>query len=153
MKEGTALSAPQRKALVDLLQDGYTDNVFTRAKKKYNGVRSSLESQHIQNLAKEQGADKLLAEVNQLKSKLKKAEEELSTSGFSVDKGGTFALSCDAPDSWSEDMDEALDTELGTSEEILRPFEIARVKLWTVATAEEADKIVEPLLSFEVSVK
>ena len=154
MKEETQLSVPQRKALVGLLDDGYgPENVFRRAKKKYQQVRSSLKKQHILNLAKEKGVDKLLAEVRALQSKLVTAREDLDSSGFLVASDGTFGLSYKAPDSWNTDMDDAIDEELGTEDELLEPFELARVKLWTVRTTEEADKIFEPLLNFAVSVK
>lgn len=153
MIEETQLSAPQRKALVDMLNDGYSDNVFTRAKKKYQNARKTLESKHILALAKEKGFDKLLVEVESLQSKLRDAKEKIKHSGFSVSDGGAFALSYDAPDSWSEDMDDAIDEELGAEDEVLEPFQLARVKIWTVRTAEEADRIFEPLLKFAVAVK
>jgi hypothetical protein len=47
-----------------------------------------------------------------------------------------------------------LDAEVGTKDEVLtRAFGAARTKLLLIASAEEAEKIVEPLLSFEVAVK
>jgi hypothetical protein len=40
-----------------------------------------------------------------------------------------------------------------TIESLTRPFEAARIKLLLVASAEEAEKIVEPLLNFEVGLE
>lgn len=140
---------PQRKALADMLKEW--GDVWSRASKKYDGARKSLKSALVRKVAQENGADKLFVEVRQLKSKLESAEKHLSDAGFRVTSGGDFEFNYNAPDPWDESVERQLDKELGTKDEVLtRPFDAARVKLWTVATAEEAETLVEPLLNFEV---
>ena len=51
-------------------------------------------------------------------------------------------------------IEDRLDAEVGTQDAALaRPFDEARIKLLLVASAEDAEKIVGPLLDFEVKVK
>jgi hypothetical protein len=96
----------------------------------------------------------LLVEVKQLKAKLSAAEHQVNEAGFSVDKRGNFELNYNAPDAWESSVEEEAEKEFGTQDAILeRPFETARAKLLLATTVEEAEKIVEPLLTFEVKVK
>ena len=82
------------------------------------------------------------------------AEARLAAVGFELSSEGVVTLNWEAPDSLSSDLKKRLDKELGTKEQVLaKPFNLARLKLLTVATAEEAEKIVEPLLNFEVKAK
>ena len=98
--------------------------------------------------------DKLLVEVKQLKAKLSAVEHQVTEAGFSVDSRGNFDLNYNAPDAWETSMEEEVEKEFGTEDEVLdRPFETARVKLVLATTVGEAEKIVEPLLNFEVKVK
>ena len=96
---------------------------------------------------------KLAADIVSLKDKLETLESQLSERRFSIDSDNEIEV-LDSNKRFAGALERRLDEELGTSEEVLtRPFETAQVKLLTVATAEEAEKIVEPLLNFEVKVK
>ncbi len=132
----------------------YHGSVYRGAKDKYCAARDSFKNLLYKKLAREQGADELLVEVKQWKAKLSAAEEQLKAAGFSVDSRGNFDLNYNAPDAWETSMEEEVEKEFGTQDAILeRPFETARVKLLLAKTVEEAEKIVEPLLNFEVKVK
>jgi len=153
MKEETKLDAAQRKALLEQLSE-YSGGVYKGAKRKYLAARDSFKSLLYKKLAHEQGVDKLLVEVKQLKAKLSTSEHQVNEAGFSVDSSGNFDLNYNAPEEWESSVEEEAEREFGTEEAILeRPFEMARVKLLLATTVEEAEKIVEPLLNLEVKVK
>ena len=153
MKEEIKLDAAQRKALLEQLSE-YGGGVSKGAKGKYCAARDSFKNLLYKKLAHEQGVDKLLTEVKQLKAKLSTAEHQTNEAGFSVDRSGNFDLNYNAPDAWERSVDEEVEKEFGTQDVILeRPFETARVKLVLATTVGEAEKIVEPLLNFEVKVK
>jgi hypothetical protein len=153
MNGETKLDAAQRKALLEQLSE-YHGSVYKGAKRKYSAARDSFKSLLCKKLAHEQGVDKLLVEVKQLKAKLTAAEHQINEAGFSVDDRGNFDLNYNAPDAWESSVEGEVEKEFGTEDVILdRPFETARVKLLLATTVEEAEKIVEPLLNFEVKVK
>lgn len=153
MNGETKLDAAQRKALLEQLSE-YHGSVYKGAKGKYRAARDSFRSLLCKKLAHEQGVDKLLVEVKQLKAKFSAAEHQINEAGFSVDSRGNFELNYNAPDAWESSVDGEVEKEFGAEDVILdRPFETARVKLLLAKTVEEAEKIVEPLLSFEVKVK
>jgi hypothetical protein len=161
MKEPTQLTQPQRKALVDMLVETHYDGIWSRARRQYEAVRDSLKETLIKDWVQKYGVKDSIDNINQLRSKarraehdLKEAEEKLQAAGFSIADDGSVSFSRMAPDSMKESLEQRIDRELGTREEVLtRPFEAARLRLLTVATADEAEKIVEPLLNFEVKVK
>jgi hypothetical protein len=166
MKEGTQLTQPQRKALVDMLGMGYSDVIWSRARSKYEEIRSDLFDSFIREAAeKNQSTQDIIATIFRLKAAERKVETilqnakvdlaeaqgKLKAFGFRLSDGGNLSLSSDCPDALKQSIDKRVDKELGTREQVLEiPFEIARLKLLTVATSEEAEKLVEPLLNFEV---
>lgn len=92
-------------------------------------------------------------ESQTLRAKVQTAEDELRQLGFELDDEGvldsTFSSS-----RLARTIERRLVAEVGTKDEVLtRSVDRARIKLLLVASAEEADKIVEPLLNFEVAVK
>jgi hypothetical protein len=153
MKQEIKLDAAQRKALLEQLSE-YSGGVYKRAKEKHVASRDSFKNQLYTKLAHEQGADKVLAEVKQLKAKLFVSEHQLNKAGFSVDRHGNFDLNYNAPDEWERSVKEEVEKAFGAQDASFeRQFETARVKLLLATTVEEAEKIVEPLLNLEVTVK
>jgi hypothetical protein len=115
-----------------------------------NGVKSSIDGLH-QLREQVQTAQRQLDEAT---SAVSDSEKRLAVLGFELEDDGSITLSRRAPDALKSSIEKRLDKALGTKEQVLtRPFTAARLKLLTVATAEEAEKIVEPLLNFEVTVK
>jgi hypothetical protein len=81
------------------------------------------------------------------------AEDELKQLGFKLDGEGMLDL-ISTTSRLARTIEHRLDAEVGTKDEVLtRRFNSAGIKLLLVAIAEEAEKIVEPLLNFEVAVK
>jgi len=147
------MTLPQRKALVGMLeQNQWSECLWRRVKNRYDRARSILLARLTRELAIEKGADKLVAEITQLKGKLQKAEDDLKLSGFGFDSSGDLTLGDAAPDSWGERLEEQVRKGLNVSmDDISKQFEAATLKLWAVPTADEACKIVEELQNIEVS--
>ena len=168
MTEATQLTQPQRKALVEMISDGYSCPIWCRAKKQYDETRDSLLRSFVQEMVQKNGATGSIDSLHQLREQVRTvqrqldeatsaasdSEKSLGALGFELEEDGSITLSLRAPDSLKSSLEKRLDKALGTKEQVLtRPFAAARLKLLTVATAEEAEKIVEPLLNFEVIVK
>jgi hypothetical protein len=169
MKEATQLTQPQRKALVDMITMSYSGEIWSRAKNKYEEIRSALEQSLVKELSeKNERVKPLIAAVHRYREEVRlaeadlenskvdldAAEEKLVAAGFNLDSDGDLALSHLRANSLKRTVENRLDDALGTKEQVLViPFETARLKLLTVATTEEAEKLVEPLLNFEVKVK
>jgi len=146
----TQLTQPQRKALSDMLKEW--GDVWNRACKKYETARNSRRESIIRELAGD-GVAKTKDSILALRTKLRVAEDELTHLGFELDSDGKLDL-VSRSSRFADALRTRLDAEVGTKDEVLvRAFDTARVKLLLVATAEEAEKIVEPLLNFEVKVK
>lgn len=152
MKEGTQLTHPQRKALIELL--GEYGGVYKRAKNNYEETLDAAKDSIVLAIAKENGADQLLLQYRSLKQQAKAVETKLDEVGLDVDDKGNFSFNYHTPDSWDQRVEDELEAAFGSRKQLLDTlFETARVKLWLVTTAEEAEKIVEPLLNFEMKAK
>lgn len=152
-------TVPQRKALIELLdKDNYRHGLWIVAKNKYDEARSSKKqafirasvNKEIQNLIDD--ITSCRDELHQMEADLSNMTEELTKRGFSLEDDGEISVESRSP--ISKAIEKRLDDELGSFEEVLtKPFETARVKLWSVETAEEAEKLMGPFLNFEVKVQ
>jgi|SRR5579864_6744042 len=150
MNEETQLTQPQRKALADMFKEW--GDVWSRAQRKYEETRTSRKEAIIREVAGD-GITKAKDSILSLRSKVQAAEDELGQLGFELDDDGVLDLTS-SRSRLGRTIERRLDAEVGTKDEVLtRPFDAARIKLLLVASAEEAEKIVEPLLNFEVAVK
>jgi hypothetical protein len=150
MNEEKQLTQPQRKALADMLKEW--GNVWRRAEKQYETART-LRKEAIIGEAAGDGIVKAKDGILSLRGKLQAAEDELKQLGFEVDYEGALDLASSSS-RVAKSIEKRLDAEVGTKDDVLnRRFETARIKLLLVASAEEAEKIVESLLDFEVAVK
>jgi hypothetical protein len=127
-------------------------DVRNRASSKYEKARASRREAVIREVAGD-GIAKAKDNILALRAKSRAADAELKQLGFELDDEGTLNLVYGSSD-LADRIEKRLDAEVGTKDEVLtRVFDNARVKLLLVATAEEAEAIVEPLLNFEVKVK
>jgi hypothetical protein len=148
--ETQQFTQPQRKALSDLLKEW--GDVWSRAQRKFEGTRTSRKEAIIREVAGD-GITKAKENLLSLRAKVQVAEDELRQLGFELDDDGVLDL-ISSSSRLAKTIERRLDAEVGTKDEVLtRPFDAARIKLLLVASAEEAEKIVEPLLNFEVAVK
>jgi hypothetical protein len=167
MTAATQLTQPQRKALVDMISDSYSCPIWCRAKEEYDEARDALSRSFVQEMIQKNGAKRSIDGLRQLREQVRTvqrqldeatsavsdSEKRLAAQGFELEQDGSITLSRRAPDALKSSLEKRLDKALGTKEQVLtRPFTAARLRLLTVATAEEAEKIVEPLLNFEVKV-
>jgi len=127
--------------------------VWIRAQKKYEETRTLRKEAIIREVAGD-GVMKAKDALIALQVKVQAAEEELSRMGFAIDDDDDALHVVSYGSRLYKTIEKRLDQEVGTKEDVLtQAFASARVKLSLVATAEEAQQIVEPLLNFEVKVK
>jgi len=156
--ENTILTAPQRKVLADMLKVNHWDDCLWKiAKKKYDAVRNKRKSALIRESSKTvkdllEQLQTVQQQIDQLEQGKIEASLALSKRGFTVDDDGDVDVEISSP--LYKSLKKRLDDELGTIDDVVNlPFERARIKLWTVATPEEAERILEPFLNFEVKTK
>lgn len=151
MNEGTQPTQSRRKALVDILKP-WGGEVWERAKEKYWETRESRREALIKEVAGD-GIAKAKDDILALRDRIRAAEDALGALGFELDDEGKLELASRGS-RLARTIQRRLDAEVGTPDEALtRPFADARVKLLLAASAGEVDKIIEPLLNFEVKVK
>jgi hypothetical protein len=149
--EGT-LSDSRRTAFEKMLVTSYSNPVWERARDKYDRVRRSRKQELIRSSLPAE-AKKLVAEIESLRAEIEPLEGNLWAAGFQLDNDHEIDVLHSAQ-RFAEGIEKRLNQELGTSEEaVTKPFEDARAQILFVATAEEARKIVEPLLDFEVKAR
>jgi hypothetical protein len=148
--ETQQLTQPQRNALADMLKEW--GDVWNRAQKKYEEARTSRKEAIIREVAGD-GVAKVKDNILSLRTKVQVAEDELRQLGFVLDDEGVLDL-VSSSSRLERTIERRLNAEVGTKDQVLtRRFDTARIKLLLVASAEEAEKLVEPLLNFEVAVK
>ena len=146
------LSDSQRTALEKKLVTNYSGDIWGKARDKYSEARSSRRQALIKETLPDD-ARKMAHGIIALRSKLVPLKEDFSAKGFKVDDDGDIEILHEER-SFGKTIEKQLDSELGTLEEVVtRPFDLARVKILLVTTAEEAEKIIEPLLNFDVKAK
>jgi hypothetical protein len=146
------LSDSQRTALEKKLVTNYSGDIWGKARDKYSEARSSRRQALIKESLPDD-ARKMADGIIALRSKLVPLKEDFSAKGFKVDDDGDIEILHEER-SFGKTIEKQLDSELGTLEEVVtRPFDLARVKILLVTTAEEAEKIIEPLLNFDVKAK
>lgn len=148
-QDETTLSDSRRTAFEKMLAATYSNPVWERAKDKYHEVRR-LRKQELIRSSLSAEAKKLVAEIESLRAELEPLEEKLWAVGFELENDNEINI-LHSEHRFAKGIDKRLDQEFGTLEEaVTKPFEDARAQILFVATAEEARKIVEPLLHFEV---
>ncbi len=158
MQQNT-LTVPQRKAITDIVfgKDRWSDCLWKTAKNTYEAARNSRKLALVQESSKDvkELVDEIIKgreEVEALNAAESELMQRLNKRGFSLDSDGDLDIRSSS--SLYKIIEQRLDQELGTEDEVVdSQFERAKVKIWTVATPEEADKLIEPFLNFEVKVK
>jgi hypothetical protein len=150
-QDETTLSDSRRTAFEKMLVTSYSNPVWERAKDKYDRVRRSRRQELIRSSLPAE-AKKLVGEIESLRAELEPLEGKLWAAGFQLDNDHEIDIQ-HTEQKFAKGIEKRLDQELRTSEEaVTKPFEDARAQIFFGATAEEARKIVEPLLHFEVKV-
>ena len=148
-QEETTLSDSRRTAFEKMLVPSYNNAVWERAKDKYYEVRRLRKQELIMSSVPAE-AKKLVGEIQSLRAEIEPLEDALRATGFALDDGCEIDI-LHSGHKFEKGIEKRLNQELGSLEEaVTKRFEDARAQILFVATAEEARKIVEPLLRFEV---
>jgi hypothetical protein len=155
MEKTQLFTVRQREVFEDLLA-----SAKSRRQSEYSSLRIETESEFIQKLASESGANKMMDRIKAAdqavveaerayessQSELRKAKKALEASGFSVDSCGVFSLFWDAPDSMKQARAKHLGTFDKANKEELHEYDVATLNVWAAKTADEAKKCVEELV-------
>ena len=108
-------------------------------------LEDRIKKELIPKLAQEQGASELITKVRGLRKELDDAENALGDLGFTCDDGDA-RLKYDAPERLQKAMEGALRSAKKERDRSLRKYDLAVLDVWAAESAEEARRIVEPLL-------
>lgn len=134
-------SLANRKQLADMLGDKY-DGLRYRMKQKFRARWQSLRDSFVLEYAEKKGAGKLLSQINGAKAKIEELEAELCALGFDLDTGG-LALRDSNSNPLDKLIDDRIEKEIGTEDAIDARFDSAQIAMMTVATLEDADKLLK----------
>jgi hypothetical protein len=134
-------SLANRKHLADMLDDRY-NGLRYKAKQKYQERESELERKLVVEYGEKKGAAKVAAQINATREKLHELELDLKSLGFEMENGGRLGL-----DGYGTPLhkliDERVQKELGTRADIDARFDSAQIAMMTVASLEDADKLLK----------
>lgn len=138
-------SLANRKQLADLLADKY-ESLRSKAKVKLRNQRQDRSNLLIAEYAEKKGALKVVEQIKVNRQKLTDLEEELNQLGFQENHGDLYTAGT-AGLALRKIIDARIDKELGTPDDIDARFDSAQIAMMTVATLEDADKLLKSVSS------
>jgi len=141
----------QRKALLDFVRM-YGD-AYDRARDAYRAARTSLTDSMIREEAGRKGWLTAINGLADLKENITHAEAELAKYGVEIDEEGHAEFASGSTSPFRLNLESKIGEKIGDESDVRQLFADAQAKLLTVESAEEAAKIVQPLINFEVKVK
>lgn len=145
MTTNPQLSLANRKELADMLADKY-ESLRSKAKSKFHDTRNALRESLIREYAEKNGAMKLIAQIEVSRAKNQELEDELSTLGFETDHTGV-ALSRGSRNPLGKIIDERIKKDIGCVEDIDARFDSAQLAMMTVASLQDAEKLLKSVTS------
>jgi hypothetical protein len=139
-------SLANRKQLADLLADKY-DSLRSKAKSKLREKRQEFRQSLVKEYAEKKGALKVVAQIVAVNEKLKALEDELLTLGYTLDRDDDLDLAGNAGQSLRKIIDARVDKELGTPDDIDARFDSTQLAMMTVASLEDAEKLLKSVSS------
>jgi hypothetical protein len=140
----------QRKALLDFVKV-YGD-AFDRAQDTYRSSRASLTDSMIREEAGRKGWLPVINKLAELKENITHAEAELAKYGVDIDEGGRAEFASGSTSPFRLHLESKIGEKIGDESDVRQSFADAQAKLLTVESADEAAKIVQPLINFAVKV-
>jgi hypothetical protein len=140
----------QRKALLDFVRV-YGD-AYDRARDAYRSARVSLTDSMIREEAGRKGWLPAINGLADLKENLTHAEAEVAKYGVTLDEEGHAEFVSGSTSPLRLYLASKISEKIGDESDVRQSFADAQAKLLTVESAEEAAKIVEPLINFAVKV-
>ncbi len=143
-------SDTQRKALLDFVRV-YGD-AYDRARDAYRSARVSLTDSVIREEAQRKGWLPAINGLADLKQNITHAEGDLAKYGVTIDEEGHAEFVSGSTSPLRLHLEAKICEKIGDESDVRQSFADAQAKLLTVESAEEAAKIVEPLINYEVMV-
>jgi len=149
MNTNSQLTVANRKQLTDFVGNSDYNSLRSRMKNKLNEKRDALRESLVVKFAKEKGAFKALALIKGARKKLKEQEDALTEIGFVFydDDDNDVRLVGDAGNILRNLIDAEVDKELGTVNDLIARFDDVQLAMMTVASLEEADKLLKSVSS------
>jgi hypothetical protein len=140
----------QRKALLDFVRV-YGD-AYDRARDAYRATRVSLTDSMIREEAGRKGWLPVITKLADLKENVTRTEAELATYGVDLDEEGRAEFASGSTSPFRLYLASKISEKIGDESDVRQSFADAQAKLLTVESAEEAARIVQPLINFAVKV-
>lgn len=141
----------QRKALLDFVRV-YGD-AYDRARDAYRSARVSLTDTMIREEAERKGWLSTINSLAKLKQGITFAEADLAKFGVTLDEEGNVEFVSGTTSPFRAHLESKISEKIGDESDVRQSFADAQAKLLTVESADEAARIVEPLINFAVQVK
>jgi len=135
-------SLASRKQFADMLghkQDGLRERARRILAEKRQALYQSLRNEY----AEKKGALRLVTQIDAAGKRIAEWKAELSTLGFRIDYDGELMLEGGSRNPLDKIIDGRVDKELGTMEAIDARFDSAQIAMMTVASLEDAEKILK----------
>jgi hypothetical protein len=140
----------QRKALLDFVRV-YGD-AYDRARDSYRATRVSLTDSMIREEAGRKGWLPVITKLADLKENVTRTEAELAKYGVDLDEEGRAEFASGSTSPFRLYLASKISEKIGDESDVRQSFADAQAKLLTVESAEEAARIVQPLINFAVKV-
>ena len=140
--QNSQFSLANRKQLADMLgskPNGLRCQALSRFNEKHRTLRLSL----LEEYAEKKGGFKLVGQIETAEKRIQEWKAELSTLGFRLDYDGDLSLEGGSRNTLYKIIDDRLDKELGTSQGIDVRFDSAQIAMMTVASLEDAEKLLK----------
>lgn len=134
-------SLANRKQLADMLKDK-PDGLRHRAKTRFAAKVEALKTSLVKEYAEKKGASSIVKQLEAGRAKVEELETALQALGFELSCGELRLY-----DRYSNPLDDLIDArverELGSCADIDARFDSAQIAMMTVATLEDADKLLK----------
>ena len=140
-------SLANRKQLADILADKY-DSLRSKAKNKLREKHQALYSKLLDESAEKKGALKFVEQIKVAREKISDLEDELLKLGFQENHGDLYTNG-DVGNTLRRSIEARVDKELGTSDAIDARFDSIQLAMMSVASLEDADKLLKSVYSIQ----
>lgn len=141
MDKTSQFSLANRKQLADLLTDKY-EGLRYKAKQNFRRKRDELRDALIEEYAEKKGATPAVKQIEAAQRKIHELTSELSQLGFEV-CGSGLRLCDEYRNPLENTIRERLKKDIGTEDDIDARFDSAQLAMMTVATLEDAEKLLK----------
>jgi hypothetical protein len=141
MNTDSNFSLANRKELADMLADKY-ESLRSKAKGRYFEKAKVLRQSIIQELAEKTVAPKINTQISTMRSKIIELRDELSQLGFENDSEHLILSGGSSNPLWDV-VEKRIKDDLGSPDDIDARFDSAQLAMLTVASLEDADKLLK----------